>query len=128
MIAPAESLVDDLVARATVETYGDISIIAVPGVETLPESQRITVLKKAEQRLISDHPDADDLQLRLQTITPPPDEEEDDEESRLLEAQARQDLESDGCPPCYPPRRPRSKPARGVPADSGVLAIVLIDR
>lgn len=36
-------------------------------------------------------------------MTPPPDEEEDDEESRVLEAQARQDLESDGCPPCYPP-------------------------
>ncbi|CAO1596150.1 hypothetical protein XANCAGTX0491_000004 [Xanthoria calcicola] len=36
-------------------------------------------------------------------ITPPPDEEEDAEEARVLEAQARQDLERDGCPPCYPP-------------------------
>jgi hypothetical protein len=36
-------------------------------------------------------------------MTPPPDEEEDDEESRLLEADARKDLESDGCPACYPP-------------------------
>ncbi|KAK0768226.1 hypothetical protein LTR75_018240, partial [Friedmanniomyces endolithicus] len=35
-------------------------------------------------------------------ITPPPDEEEDEEDSRVLEAQARQALESDGCPPCYP--------------------------
>ncbi|KAI4230584.1 MAG: hypothetical protein L6R40_007996 [Gallowayella cf. fulva] len=80
MISPTESFVDDLATRATVETYGDI-----------------------RQRLISGYPDVDALQLRLQTITPPPDEEEDDEESRVLEAQARQDLESDGCPPCYPP-------------------------
>ncbi|KAL8808693.1 MAG: hypothetical protein Q9200_004108 [Gallowayella weberi] len=36
-------------------------------------------------------------------LTPPPDKEEDDEEARVLEAQARQDLENDGCPPCYPP-------------------------
>lgn len=35
------------------------------------------------------------------TITP--DEDELDEDCRVLEAQARQDLESDGCPPCYPP-------------------------
>ncbi|KAL8653602.1 MAG: hypothetical protein Q9210_002002 [Variospora velana] len=42
-------------------------------------------------------------QFSRTTITPPPDEEEDEEESRVLEAQARQDLESDGCPPCYPP-------------------------
>ncbi|KAK0330971.1 hypothetical protein LTR94_030730, partial [Friedmanniomyces endolithicus] len=38
------------------------------------------------------------------SITPPPlIGEERDEESRLLEAQARQDLESEGCAPCYPP-------------------------
>lgn len=36
-------------------------------------------------------------------MTPSSDEEEDDEESRLLEADARKDLESDGCPACYPP-------------------------
>ncbi len=76
----------------------------------------------SRQRLIPDHLDADALQLRLQsvhivsnyslhiltqyqrrTITPPPDDEEDDEECRMHETQARQDLESDGCPPCYPP-------------------------
>ncbi|KAL8776645.1 MAG: hypothetical protein Q9194_003024 [Teloschistes cf. exilis] len=61
------------------------SIIDVPGVEELTESQRTAVFKKAE------------------AITPPPDKEEDDEECRVLEAQARQDLESDGCAPCYPP-------------------------
>ncbi|KAK1088595.1 hypothetical protein LTR33_000479 [Friedmanniomyces endolithicus] len=38
----------------------------------------------------------------IRIITPPPDEEEDEEDSRVLEAQARQALESDGCPPCYP--------------------------
>ena len=78
MISPTESFVDDLAARATVETYGNIryvrpcdglrtktstgrantpafadSIIAVPGVETLPESQRIAVLKKAEYGLLT---------------------------------------------------------------------------
>ncbi|KAL9634033.1 MAG: hypothetical protein Q9204_003166 [Flavoplaca sp. TL-2023a] len=86
MTLPTESFVDNLVARATVETYGNISIIAVPGIETLPEPHRIAVFKKAEYGL----------------LTNTNNEEEDDEESRVLEAQARQDLESDGCPPCYP--------------------------
>ncbi|KAK5651040.1 hypothetical protein OQA88_1062 [Cercophora sp. LCS_1] len=36
-------------------------------------------------------------------ITPPLNEEEENQESRLLEAQVRQDLLEDGCPPCYPP-------------------------
>ena len=31
------------------------------------------------------------------------DEDEENEESRTLEAQARKDLEDEGCPPCYPP-------------------------
>lgn len=31
------------------------------------------------------------------------DEEEENEDSRVREAQARQELENDGCPPCYPP-------------------------
>ncbi|KAK0928575.1 hypothetical protein LTR29_017356 [Friedmanniomyces endolithicus] len=50
------------------------------------------------------------------SITPPPlIGEEHDEESRLLEARARRDLESEGCAPCYPPhlevplRRPPEK-------------------
>ncbi|KAL9042523.1 MAG: hypothetical protein Q9214_003750 [Letrouitia sp. 1 TL-2023] len=80
MNSPTDSSIDDLAASATVKTYGDI-----------------------RQRLMSGPLDADALRLRLQSITPPPDEEEDDEESRLLESQARNDLESDGCPPCYPP-------------------------
>ena len=35
-------------------------------------------------------------------MTPPLDEEEENEESRVLEAQAREELENEGCPPCYP--------------------------
>ncbi|KAL8682628.1 MAG: hypothetical protein Q9186_001315 [Xanthomendoza sp. 1 TL-2023] len=109
MTSPTQSYVDDLAALATKPTGRTNapapadSIIAVPGVETLPESQRITVLERLEQRLRSGHPDADALRSRLQDITPPPDEEEDEEECRVLETQARQDLENDGCPPCYPP-------------------------
>ncbi|KAL9103375.1 MAG: hypothetical protein Q9163_001587 [Psora crenata] len=38
----------------------------------------------------------------VRTPTPCLDSEEEDEESRLFEAQARKDLESYGCPPCYP--------------------------
>ena len=38
---------------------------------------------------------------RRRCITPPLDEEEENEESRLLEAQARKELENDGCLPCY---------------------------
>ncbi|KAL9013831.1 MAG: hypothetical protein Q9173_001498 [Seirophora scorigena] len=62
MASPTESSIDDMVARATVDTWGD-----------------------------------------SRDVTPPPDPEEDDAEIRVLEAQARQDLERDGCPPCYPP-------------------------
>jgi hypothetical protein len=36
-------------------------------------------------------------------MTPPLDQEEENKESRMLEAQAREELENDGCPPCYPP-------------------------
>ena len=42
------------------------------------------------------------MRWQYRSITPPLDEE-DDEESRLLESQARNDLENDGCPACYPP-------------------------
>ena len=36
-------------------------------------------------------------------MIPPLDEDGEDEESRVLEAQARKDLENEGCPPSYPP-------------------------
>ncbi len=36
-------------------------------------------------------------------MTPPLNEQEELEDSRRREAQARQELEADGCPPCYPP-------------------------
>jgi hypothetical protein len=36
-------------------------------------------------------------------LTPPIDSEEELEEARVLEFQARKELEDDGCPPCYPP-------------------------
>lgn len=42
--------------------------------------------------------------LLYSCITPPPlDEEEENEETRQLEAEARKELEDDGCPACYPP-------------------------
>ncbi|KAK0302457.1 hypothetical protein LTR82_017858 [Friedmanniomyces endolithicus] len=50
------------------------------------------------------------------SITPPPlIGEERDEESRQLEARARQDLESEGCAPCYPPHL--EVPARHPPEE-----------
>ncbi|KAF3763554.1 hypothetical protein M406DRAFT_74146 [Cryphonectria parasitica EP155] len=49
-------------------------------------------------RTICSSPDS-----RCRTITSSPDEDEDDQESRLLEAHAREELEGDGCPACYPP-------------------------
>ncbi|TKA24080.1 hypothetical protein B0A54_17834 [Friedmanniomyces endolithicus] len=103
MTFPSDSFIDALAACATIEKDDDIGFISVPGIEAVLESQRIAVFKKAEQRLVSSHLDADVLRSRLQSITPPPlIGEERDEESRLLEAQARQDLESEGCAPCYP--------------------------
>ena len=35
-------------------------------------------------------------------MTPPLDEQEEREESRVLESEARKELETEGCPPCYP--------------------------
>ncbi|KAN0070477.1 hypothetical protein V8E54_011346 [Elaphomyces granulatus] len=103
MDTPTKSSIDDATGSATVETYDEFSIIRIPGIETLSESEQYTVLRAAERRLTSGALDAEALCSRLQSMTPPPDEEEDDEESRLLEADARKDLESDGCPACYPP-------------------------
>ncbi|KAK0261583.1 hypothetical protein LTR91_024985 [Friedmanniomyces endolithicus] len=103
MTSPSDSFIDALAARATIEKDDEIGFISIPGIEAVPESQRIAIFKKAEQRLVSSRLDADALRSRLQSITPPPlFGEERDEESRLLEAQARQDLESEGCAPCYP--------------------------
>ncbi|KAL8787606.1 MAG: hypothetical protein Q9195_007694 [Heterodermia aff. obscurata] len=65
-------------------------------------SQLLEVARKAEQRLLYPALDADDLRSRLELVTPPPDLEEDAEECRVLDAQARKDLEEGGCPPCYP--------------------------
>ncbi|KAK0889052.1 hypothetical protein LTR02_015767 [Friedmanniomyces endolithicus] len=103
MTSPSDSFIDALAARATIQEDDDIGFISIPGIEAVHEYQRIAVFKKAEQQLVSSHLDANALRSRLQSITPPPlIGEERDEESRLLEAQARQDLESEGCAPCYP--------------------------
>ncbi|KAK0825351.1 hypothetical protein LTR03_017465 [Friedmanniomyces endolithicus] len=105
MTSPSDSFIDALAARATIQEDDDIGFISIPGIEAVLESQRIAVFKKAGQRLVSSHWDANALRSRLQSITPPPlIGEERDEESGLLEAQARQDLESEGCAPCYPAR------------------------
>lgn len=144
------------------------SIIAVPGVETLPESQRIVVLKKAEyglptnpkrptvkltfvssrQRLISDQPDADALQLRLQFVPTSRDVSSHTDpittqnhhtasgrgRRRRRISRARSPGSSrpgkrwlSSLLPALP-RCSRAKPARGVPTDNRVLAIILIDR
>ncbi|KAK1808637.1 hypothetical protein LTR12_016999 [Friedmanniomyces endolithicus] len=103
MTSPSDSFIDALAARATIEKDDETGFISIPGIEAVPESQRIAIFKKAEQRLVLSRLDADALRSRLQSITPPPlFGEERDEESRLLEAQARQDLESEGGAPCYP--------------------------
>lgn len=46
------------------------------------------------------------------SMTPPVDEQEAIEEARALELQAREELEGDGCPPCYPEcvKVPHEKP------------------
>ncbi|KAI9681959.1 MAG: hypothetical protein M1817_000013 [Caeruleum heppii] len=104
MNSPPNSSMDDMIARATLDNFSVFSILTVPGIERLSESEQVAVAKKAEQRLVSSAPlDPDALRSRLQSITPPLDQEEEDEEARMLEAQARKHLESDGCPACYPP-------------------------
>ena len=41
--------------------------------------------------------------MKHRCMTPPLDKEDENEESRILEGQAREELESERCPPCYPP-------------------------
>ncbi|KAK3110211.1 hypothetical protein LTR53_015724, partial [Teratosphaeriaceae sp. CCFEE 6253] len=125
MTSPSDSCIDALAARVAIKKDDDIGFISIPGIEAVPESQQIGSLQESRvwrthklipfpthladflfsrQRLVSGHLDADAIRSRLQSITPPPlIGEERDEESHLLEARARQDLESEGCAPCYPP-------------------------
>ncbi|KAL9117190.1 MAG: hypothetical protein Q9187_006277 [Circinaria calcarea] len=106
-------------------TYPLERFVSIPGFEALPEMQQTAVLAKLDQlQRLQDAPsvNANALHARLELIssvsipdtslsrsppstaptTPPPDLEADKEEHRLLEEQARKDLEEDGCPPCYP--------------------------
>ncbi|KAJ2896231.1 uncharacterized protein MKZ38_005725 [Zalerion maritima] len=74
------------------------TIVEIPEVATLSETERTAVLNKARQLQA-----ANALASRLRSLTPPVDEDEKNEESRRLEAHARKELEDAGCPPCYPP-------------------------
>ncbi|KAI9781670.1 MAG: hypothetical protein M1816_002227 [Peltula sp. TS41687] len=102
MDASTDFYIDDLAARTTFKDYGDIRIVAIPGFSTLSESERAAVWNRRQQREMATPLDANALTSRLREITPPLDEEEENKESRVFEAQAREELESENCPPCYP--------------------------
>ncbi|OAA57008.1 hypothetical protein SPI_07389 [Niveomyces insectorum RCEF 264] len=88
MGTPVESptgRIDSLAARTIIQEYDTFSMVIIPEYSTLSQAERAEITLKARD------------------VTPPIDQEEEDEESRALEAQARQELENDGCPTCYPP-------------------------
>ena len=47
MSSPPDSSMDDMLARATLQNYGDIGIVTIPGIEILSESEQIVAVKKA---------------------------------------------------------------------------------
>lgn len=90
---------EDLVARSSIEDFGDISFVTIPGVSTLSESERAAVYSRLRQQQT-----VHDIEARLLLLTPPPaDQEEEDEDTRHHEVEARKKLEGYGCPACYPP-------------------------
>ncbi|KAI9778297.1 MAG: hypothetical protein M1816_004147 [Peltula sp. TS41687] len=118
---------DALVAARHVEEIGSMSLVTVPGWSLLSEAQKRRVAAKVEENQIETPLDVgavDDALKSLQSgplapptepdippeyntdedfPTPPPmSEEESIKESRVLEAKAREELENEGCPPCYP--------------------------
>ncbi|MCJ1342063.1 hypothetical protein MMC31_000243 [Peltigera leucophlebia] len=101
--SPTEAHLNDLATRTILEDSGGFIIVKIPDFETLSESERLTVLKKAQELRKKRPFSAEDLSSRLRDLTPPLDSEEELEEGRVLESRARKELEDDGCPPCYPP-------------------------
>lgn len=99
-----DSFIDDLLAHRTITGR----TVKVPGFENLNEFQQARIiarLREAEERgeLIPDF-DQGPLEAALSCLTPPPPSKEQlIIEARGLEIKARQDLEAEGCPPCYPP-------------------------
>ncbi|KAF2817570.1 uncharacterized protein BDZ99DRAFT_457296 [Mytilinidion resinicola] len=101
--SPTEAHLNDLAMRTVLEDSGGFIMVKIPDFETLSESERITIFKKAQELQRKKPFGADNLASRLRDLTPPIDSEEELEEARVLEFRARKELEDDGCPPCYPP-------------------------
>ncbi|KAK1809586.1 hypothetical protein LTR12_016062 [Friedmanniomyces endolithicus] len=90
------------------------SIIKIPDVEELTESERHLVYQRATSvpsqpccercltDLIRELQYHRELASRLERMRPPVDPQEAAEDQRNNEVKAREELERDGCPPCYP--------------------------
>ncbi|KAI1271409.1 hypothetical protein F5Y07DRAFT_383065 [Xylaria sp. FL0933] len=103
MASPVDSRFDELALRTTFDHGGSFSLATVPDSEGLSPEDLCLIVQRAQQLQAGSGVEADRLQEALRDVTPPLDEEEEREISRRLEAEARQKLEAEGCPPCYPP-------------------------
>ncbi|KAL8765117.1 MAG: hypothetical protein Q9209_007700 [Squamulea sp. 1 TL-2023] len=117
---PDSPSIDNLMARRT----GSRRHVTIPGFAQLPNSKQLAICARLEQLENAPAVDGDALHARLLSLasvsvaatslpspspsspstvpTSPPDLEAETERDRLLEVQARNRLELDGCPPCYP--------------------------
>ncbi|KAK0302850.1 hypothetical protein LTR82_017742 [Friedmanniomyces endolithicus] len=73
------------------------SIVTIPGAEHLSEKERADVYDLARELQYQSA-----LVAHLDAMTPPVDAQEAFEEQREHEIKAREELRTDGCPPCYP--------------------------
>lgn len=103
MNTPAESHLDELARLTKIVDYGDMLVVTIPGDDDLSKEEQMQIIHKAQQLQAGKSLDADRLIAALRDVTPPLDEEKEKEESIWREGEARQNLEADGCPPCYPP-------------------------
>ncbi|KAI0860682.1 hypothetical protein F4860DRAFT_478296 [Xylaria cubensis] len=103
MATISEAQINDLAARTTIHSGGNSVSVIIPGAVNLSQAERTEIYKRALELQAPAPLDIDTLFSKLRDITPPLDEDAWDAEIRSLDAEARQDLINDGCPPCYPP-------------------------
>ncbi|KAI0407328.1 hypothetical protein F4802DRAFT_50389 [Xylaria palmicola] len=102
MNTPVVSHLDELALQTTIEDYGGCCIATIPGCADLSHEDRLEIAEKAQQLQAGSSLNADRLIAALRDVTPSIDEQAEREDAERREIEARQKLEADGCPPCYP--------------------------
>ncbi|KAI0854540.1 hypothetical protein F4860DRAFT_112058 [Xylaria cubensis] len=97
----SEAQINDRATRTIINNNNHVTKVIIPDADKLSRAEITAVYYRALQFRNLTLLDANN-DINMRDITPPPWEDAVDVESRLMEAQARQDLIDDDCPPCYP--------------------------